>query len=552
MFFYNKIHILCNLKIIDSNYNVESFPDIYNNMNFVCIQHFQISEKIELRIKIYKKEIDYKFLFTYNYFNNCNNLFTHLNNEDNYKFSPSFLYNEYMKLLNEVESKNLALKHLYLQKPLNYSKIKNEEEENKWLFKNIYNKYYCFCKGIFCEKHKHSQTYQYCKYLFYITIIDNNKNLYEKTEYLFADFIGPNYNSDDTFPIFRRMIKQNMNAHYITLNNDIYNKYCSDKKNCWTIIREEFIDGDFLEKYLYLILKLKIAAAGSNFPSFCHLFTDIEYITNIHVGHGVKFFKSFLYKNHTSQKNYNKLVLAPSTKLISIAKKYGWKEKNIIKICLPKWDKYNNILDKGKIHEHSIFIFFTFRQFKNGISLIQNKKVGISKYYINNILNLLNNTKLNKSLNKNNITLFFGLHQMLNPLKEYIKEKFPFVKIIKNNLISDCLMNSSLLVTDFSSVAFDFIYQKKPVIIYIPDYEDPNIKDLYSDEYFNIIKSLGNKTIYFENQFYQSKDVANKILFYINNKFKLEKNIDKFYDSFEFKCKKNNIQYFIDYIKNLK
>ena len=87
------------------------------------------------------------------------------------------------------------------------------------------------------------------------------------------------------------------------------------------------------------------------------------------------------------------------------------------------------------------------------------------------------------------------------------------MKIIKNELISDCLMKSNLLVTDFSSVAFDFIYQRKPVIIYIPDYKDPKIKDIYSANYYNLIKSLGNGTIYFENQFYNIEDVVNKIKF---------------------------------------
>ena len=119
------------------------------------------------------------------------------------------------------------------------------------------------------------------------------------------------------------------------------------------------------------------------------------------------------------------------------------------------------------------------------------------------------------------------------------------MKIIKNELISDCLMKSNLLVTDFSSVAFDFIYQRKPVIIYIPDYKDPKIKDIYSANYYNLIKSLGNGTIYFENQFYNIEDVVNKIKFYINNNFILEKNIEKFYDSFELKCSKNNIQEFM-------
>lgn len=159
---------------------------------------------------------------------------------------------------------------------------------------------------------------------------------------------------------------------------------------------------------------------------------------------------------------------------------------------------------------------------------------------------------MNYELDKNNITLFFGLHQNLMFLKDYLSKTFKFIKIIKNEMISECLMKSSLMVSDFSSVIFDLIYQKKPVILYIPDYDDPNIKDLYTEDYYNLIKSLGNGTIHFENQFYNSQDVADKIIFYINNNFKIEDKLEKFYESFEFNCKKNNIQNFIDYIENLK
>ena len=90
--------------------------------------------------------------------------------------------------------------------------------------------------------------------------------------------------------------------------------------------------------------------------------------------------------------------------------------------------------------------------------------------------------------------------------------EYKFIKIIKNEMISNILIKSSLIVTDFSSVIFDFIYQKKPAIIYIPDYNDPKIKDLYSENYYNLIKSLGNGTIYFENKFDNINDAVDKII----------------------------------------
>ena len=43
-------------------------------------------------------------------------------------------------------------------------------------------------------------------------------------------------------------------------------------------------------------------------------------------------------------------------------------------------------------------------------------------------------------------------------------------------------MRSNLLITDFSSVTFDFVYQRKLVIIYLPDSEDPDNKDNYEPD----------------------------------------------------------------------
>ena len=435
-----------------------------------------------------------------------------------------------------------TLKASYFQNLSFQLKTKADNEDNIWKFKNIYNQYYCFCKGIYC--YKNISTFQNCKYLYYLTIIDKFRDLYDKTEYLLADFILTMFNDDDILPIFRQMMKQNMSVHYMTPKNDIYNEFCFKKERCLTIIKEYFINGDFIEKYLELLLKLKVTVAGADFRAINNLFYNIEYITSINIGHGVKFFKSFLYKDYTSPKKYNKLVLAPSAKLIALAKKYGWKEENIIKLCLPKWDKYNNSWNI-KNEDKSIFFFFTWRDIKQNNSLQKEEILGISKLYIYNILKLLNDTKLIYELNKNKITLFFGLHQNLILLKDYLIKHFKFVKIINNEMISTCLLKSSLIVSDFSSVIFDFIYQKKPVILFIPDFNDTHIEELYSDDYYNLIKNLGNGSIYFENQFYNTRDVADKIIFYINNNFKLEKKIQTFYDSFGFNCGNNIIQRFI-------
>jgi CDP-glycerol glycerophosphotransferase (TagB/SpsB family) len=113
------------------------------------------------------------------------------------------------------------------------------------------------------------------------------------------------------------------------------------------------------------------------------------------------------------------------------------------------------------------------------------------------------------------------------------------INLIDQNEISDCISKTSLVVSDFSSIIFDFMYRRKPFILYIPDANDSNIKNIYLDEYYQLIESLKNGTLYFKNKFFDINSVVKKINYYINNKFNIEQNLVKFYDSFELKKGKN-------------
>lgn len=519
--------------------NIYSLANIIKNEKFQCIEYFQINEKINFGIKIYfgdKKNVIINFF-------NTNLIKYKKKYENNDKFNPSLIYMNYSYVNKSISTNSLNIKKFFIDKPKCSSKAKILSNYNIWYFNNIYNNYFCFCKGS-CL---YIDISQLCKYNFYLSIIDNNKFLYNKTEFLFSDFYFGS--SDDTFPIFKEMIKQNISAHYMDAKKYIYNQICNKEKNCLKILpvinKKIIIDANFLEKYLELILKLKAVIVCHYFSSIYNIFYNIDYISYINLGHGIKYFKHFLYNKYSSFKRYNKLVLPPSNKIISIAKKYGWNENNIIKICLPKWDKYNNYelkIKSGKIKiKKSIFIMFTWRN-------LLNNNWNISSIYIKNIISLINDNYLNKVLEKKNINLNFALHPNFKKYKNKIKIN-KMIKYIEQKNISDCLMKSNLLISDFSSIIFDMIYQNKPIIIFVPDAYDIKIKYLYEEGYYDIINSLKNGSIYFKNKYFNIHDTIKKTIFYINNNFKLEKSVKEFYDSFQLKCI-NNTYKFINYLKN--
>ncbi len=562
------LNLVCFFQILNNNISLYSLSNIYENKYFRCVEYYKINEKINLGIKMYKiKEnndkyfIENKNMISY-FFNNKNINYNEMIYKNNSIFDPYILtdkYNKIVKKMNDYRyNKSFKLKKSYIRYPYFLLKRISIIKENIWSYLKIYNNYYCFCKGFDCLYRKISQK---CKYYFNLNIIDNNRNVYQKTEFLFIDFIFSELSADDAFPIFKEMFQQNLTVHYLTENTEIYKEFCSNKIECISIIyvdKNNFtVNGNFIEKYLTLFLKLKvvISGGGTNFNYINNLFYNIEYITFISVTHGVCFFKYFLYKDYAcyGPKRIDKLLIPPSKKIISLAKKFGWKEENIIKLNLPRWDKYNindkflYISDeKNKYKKNSIYFLFTWREIK--------KKKRISPFYFKNINILFHNDNLKESLKQKNTSLYFSLHHKLYDYKRFMLafKNYKNFKFIEQNNISKCLSETSLVITDFSSIIFDIIYRGKPFIIYIPDGNDPNINEIYSKNYYQLIDSIKNGIIEFENTFFNINDTINKIIYYINNNFSLDDNLNKFYNNLQIKKEENNTQKLINYVKNIK
>ena len=473
-----------------------------------------------------------------------------------------YINNDYNKILFKIYSskkkkkvfkKNYNLKFSFIKPPICYLKRDVAQAEGKWYFNNIYGNYFCFCRGENCINLRtfFFYNYQSCKYYFYLTIIDSNRKVYPKTHYLLSDFFSENIEPSDAFPIFQEMIKQNLNAYYLTISQFIYNQFCINNPDCYNNLHIIYgirkINGDTLEKLLELFLKLKVVITAEQYDTIDNIFYNIEYITYIFLGHGVQYIKSYLYNDYLSYKRYDKMLLPPCQKIIDVALKGGWKIDNIIKIGLPKWDNYeifkNNKTQslKEQNEEKSIFLMFTWRKVKKG----QN----ISELYFDNLYNIFNDYEINEQFQNQNVKLYYCYHHKLKD-KRRIKTNGN-IRQISQNEISTLLKNSSLIITDFSAIMFDAIIQKKPLILYIPDALDINLKDKYILDYYEVITKIKKGMIYLFEIFFNLNDVINKILYYIKNDFVLEKEKLKYYNEFRFK-NKGNTKKFIRYIKMLK
>ena len=92
----------------------------------------------------------------------------------------------------------------------------------------------------------------------------------------------------------------------------------------------------------------------------------------------------------------------------------------------------------------------------------------------------------------------------------------------------------NLLITDYSSISFDFMFHNKLVLFYANDKSYNNNNDI----------------IYFANYFLDINLLINKIKFYVNNSFIIDNELHNNYDSIFF-IKLNIINKTIEIINNI-
>ncbi len=153
-------------------------------------------------------------------------------------------------------------------------------------------------------------------------------------------------------------------------------------------------------------------------------------------------------------------------------KRDDWKiDEDKIKVTgYPRYDKLYRLDDNSK----SILFMPTWR---NWIRL-DNIKINDTEYF-KNIIGLITNKNLIEYLNENDIKFNIYIHQLMQTYLDDFKK----VEINKNvNIlpidadITEELMKAELLITDYSSVAYDFYYLNKPILFFQFDKEEYTAK----------------------------------------------------------------------------
>ncbi len=181
-------------------------------------------------------------------------------------------------------------------------------------------------------------------------------------------------------------------------------------------------------------------------------------------------------------------------------------------------------LKNSKTDSNIILIMPTFRKW---MTWYNNEDFIKSSFYIN-YNELLNNKAFIKYLNENDLQVIFYMHFEFQKYSHLFNEYDSRIKIatLKEYDVQDLLIKSKVLITDYSSVFFDFGYMQKPIIYFQFDYDDYR-QNHYKNGYFDYSENgFGPLTSNIEQLLMELTNIKNND-FKITSKYKSQ--IEKFF-----------------------
>lgn len=149
---------------------------------------------------------------------------------------------------------------------------------------------------------------------------------------------------------------------------------------------------------------------------------------------------------------------------------YNFNDGVVQVLGFPRFDNLENISDKKQI--------LIMPSWRENLSYTYKSQINKSEYF-KKINSLINNEKLIALAKKYGYTIIFKPHPKVYEFIDLFNKKEEVI-FDESSSYQELFNNSSILITDYSSVAFDFSYNKKPIVYYQYG-DDYNFKEGYFD-----------------------------------------------------------------------
>ena len=247
------------------------------------------------------------------------------------------------------------------------------------------------------------------------------------------------------------------------------------------------VDYGSLKHWLYYMsadLNISSQKSGNPCPIFWYIMHVVLglYKNRVFLQHGItKDDSKWLYYNKTKFKYF---ICGAKKEYDFIKDRFGYLEDSLLFTGFPRWDalKRTNIGQKDK----TILIMPTWRNWLGGK---RNKFFEIKNFKNTEFFKcwngLLDDDDFVNFVEKNNLKVYFYPHINMQMFLENFKPGSKNIKIISSDEdVQKYLNECDLMITDYSSVAFDFAYLSKPILYYQFDLKEYRERQ-YSEGYFD-------------------------------------------------------------------
>ncbi len=192
--------------------------------------------------------------------------------------------------------------------------------------------------------------------------------------------------------------------------------------------------------------------------------------------------------------NFDLFITGAEPEYEHLLETVGYSEKQIKYIGLARHDLLHDIKTKKQI-----LVMPTWRRYIACDSINNRDKIFKKTTYFKYYQEFINSERLDKFLIDNDLELVFYLHaEMQKYLHNFSTGSKKIILADKSKYdVQNLLKESKVLITDYSSVMFDFAYMKKPIINYTFDRDDfykhlkPGYFSVEKDGFGQVTKDLG-------------------------------------------------------------
>lgn len=161
-------------------------------------------------------------------------------------------------------------------------------------------------------------------------------------------------------------------------------------------------------------------------------------------------------------------VVSTKFEIDNLTRLYGFKKRDLITSGMPRYDS----ISCERCPERKILVCPSWRSYLVGELTPEGRSPLLNKFiesdYYKNLVSLLRNERLLELLEKHGYTLDFKLHPNFSCYSHLFKQESDLISVVENVEDEGAY---AVVVTDYSSYCFDFVYLGRAIVFYIPDEE---------------------------------------------------------------------------------